>query len=282
MTCRQTTVVTWTSMTINKQNCLYVNQFTGLSLRTGGHKTRTPRINGTKSMFMAYSIQGQLKPWLFLAEGSWDGLIQAAAYLGRESVRINALKRCPRLAEAVNDCCSWSVFNYIPDLYGREKRVAVEGKWVLFTFTKWKMADRDSCKKRNVWSAPEEKQILLICSELEIAGTSRWNHSTDRCQIFRRGFRIKFPNFLWPINYLGTQHQSWPKRQFKMKKTVKKTAFFTGQSQSFRFFARLRNRLRDANAVTAQWGTKTNYVIIEPVWPRTKPWTIYTSSSHLI
>ena len=34
----------------------------------------------------------------------------------------------------------------------------------------WKMANRDSCKKRNVWSAPEEKQILLICSELEIAG----------------------------------------------------------------------------------------------------------------
>ena len=32
------------------------------------------------------------------------------------------------------------------------------------------MADRDSCKKWNVWSAPEEKQILLICSELEIAG----------------------------------------------------------------------------------------------------------------
>ena len=31
-------------------------------------------------------------------------------------------------------------------------------------------------KKRNVRSAPEEKQILLICSELEIAGTSRWNH----------------------------------------------------------------------------------------------------------
>ena len=32
------------------------------------------------------------------------------------------------------------------------------------------MVDRDSCKKRNVWSAPEKKQILLICSELEIAG----------------------------------------------------------------------------------------------------------------
>ena len=49
------------------------------------------------------STQGQLKPRLILAEGFWDGLIQAAAYLGRENVRINALKRCPRLAEAVND-----------------------------------------------------------------------------------------------------------------------------------------------------------------------------------
>ena len=112
---------------------------------------------------------------------------------------VKTFKRCPRLAEAMNDCCACSVFNYIPDLHGRETRVAVAGKWVLFTSTKWKMGDRDSCKIRNVWSAPEEKQILLICSELEIAGTSRWNHSTDRCRIFRRG------NFLWPINYLGTQ-----------------------------------------------------------------------------
>ena len=72
-------------------------------------------------MFTAYSTQGQL-------EGFGDGLIQAAAYLGRESVRINALKRCPRLAEAVNDCCACSVFNYIPDLHGRETRVAVGGK----------------------------------------------------------------------------------------------------------------------------------------------------------
>ena len=81
-------------------------------------------------MFTAYSTQGQLKPRLILAEGFWDGLIQAAAYLGRESVRINALKRCPRLAEAVNDCCACSVFNYIPDLHGRETRVAVAGKCV--------------------------------------------------------------------------------------------------------------------------------------------------------
>ena len=76
-------------------------------------------------MFTAYSTQGQLKPRLILAEGFWYGLIQAAAYLGRESVRINALKRCPRLAEAVNDCCACSVFNYIPDLHGQETRVAV-------------------------------------------------------------------------------------------------------------------------------------------------------------
>ena len=33
-------------------------------------------------MFTAYSTQGQLKPRLILAEGFWDGLIQAAAYLG--------------------------------------------------------------------------------------------------------------------------------------------------------------------------------------------------------
>ena len=79
-------------------------------------------------MFTAYSTQGHLKPRLILAEGFWDGLIHAAAYLGREGVRINALKRCPRLAEAVNDCCACSVFNYIPDLHGRETRVCSGGK----------------------------------------------------------------------------------------------------------------------------------------------------------
>ena len=38
-----------------------------------------------------------------------SGLMQAAAYLGRKSVRISALKCCPRLAQAVNDCCACSV-----------------------------------------------------------------------------------------------------------------------------------------------------------------------------
>ena len=79
-------------------------------------------------MFLAYSTQGQLKPRLILAEGFWDGLIQAAAYLGCENACINALKRCPRLAKAMDDCCACSAFNYIPDLCGRETRVAVAGK----------------------------------------------------------------------------------------------------------------------------------------------------------
>ena len=175
-------------------------------------------------MFTAYSTQGQLKPRLILVEGFWDGIIQAAVYLGREGVRgvrINALKRCPRLAEAVNDCCACSVFNYIPVLHGRATRVAVVGKWVLSAFTKWKMVDRDSCKKRNVWSAQEEKQALLICSELEIAGTSRWNYSTDSCRIFQGGFRLSFPIFFDQlITWEPKTSLDW-RRQFKMKKTVK-------------------------------------------------------------
>ena len=68
-----------------------IGPFIQEKISRGLHKTRTPRINGTKSMFTAYSTQGQLKPRLILAEGFWDGLIQAAAYLGRESLRINAL-----------------------------------------------------------------------------------------------------------------------------------------------------------------------------------------------
>ena len=56
------------------------------------NKPRTPRINGTKSTFTAYSTDGYFKPRLILAEEFWVGLIQAAAYLGRESVRINGSK----------------------------------------------------------------------------------------------------------------------------------------------------------------------------------------------
>ena len=146
----------------------------------------------------------------------------------------NLCLRCPRLAEAVNDCCACSVVNYIPDLHGRETRVAVAGKWVLFTFTKWKMDDRDSCKKRNVWSAPEEKQILLICSELEIAGTSRWNHSTDRCRIFRRGFRISFPIFFDQL-ITWEPNTNLDRRDSLKWKTVKKQRFLRAKASRLAF-----------------------------------------------
>ena len=201
-------------------------------------------------MFTAYSTQGQLKPRLILAEGFWDGLIQAAAYLGRESVRINALKRCPRLAEAVNDCCACSVFNHIPDLPGRETRVAVAGKRVLFTFTKKKMADRDSrkkkkkcveCPRRN--TNPAHMQRAWDCGDLSMKPL---NGSLSN---LLSGFSHKFPNFLWPISYLGTQHQSWPKRQFKMKKTVKKQRFLRARVSRLAFLL--------ARAIVERW--KRNY-----------------------
>ena len=102
---------------------------------------------------------------------------------------------------------------------------------------KWRIENH--VKKKCV-ECPRRKQILLICSELEIAGTSRWNHSTNRCRIFRRGFRISFPIFFDQLITWEPNKQSWPKRQFKLKwkRQWKKTAFFTGQSQSFSFFAR--------------------------------------------
>ena len=191
-------------------------------------------------MLTAYSTQGQLKPRLILAEGFWDGLIQAAAYLGRESVRINALKRCPRLAEALNDCCACSVFNYIPDLHVRETRVAVAGKWVLITFTnksgKWWI---EIHVKKEMCGVPQKKnKSCLYAESLRLRG--HLDETTQRIAVESFvGFSHKFPNFLWSINYLGIQHQSWPKKQFKMKKdSEKKTALFTGQSQSFSIFAR--------------------------------------------
>ena len=187
-------------------------------------------------MFTAYSTQGQLKPRLILAEGFWDGLIQAAAYLGRESVRINALKRCPRLAEAVNDCCACSVFNYIPDLHGRETRVAVAGKWVLFTFTftKWKMADKDSCKKEMCRVPQKKNKSCSYAASLRLRG--HLDETTQRIAVESFVGAIFFDQLItWEPN-----NQSWPKRQFKSKwkRQWKKTAFFTGQSQSFSFFAR--------------------------------------------
>jgi len=53
------------------------------------------------------------------------------------------------------------------------------------------------------------------------------------------------------------------------KDSVKYGDYPDHPSQSFRYFARSQ-------------GTKKNYIIIGPVWPRTKPGTIYTNSSRLM
>ena len=187
----------------------------------GLHKTRTPRRNGTKSMFTAYSTKGRL-------EGFWDGLIQAAAYLGRESVRINALKRCPRLAEAVNDCCACSVFNYIPDLHGRETRVPLARKWVLFTFTKWKKADRDSCKKKEMWGVPQKKnKSCSYAASLRLRGhlDETTLPASNHCRIFRRGFHISFPIFFDQlITWEPNTNLDW-RDSLKWKRQWKKQRF---------------------------------------------------------
>lgn len=56
-------------------------------------------MNGTKSAFTAYSTHGQLKARLILAGEFWARLILAAAYLGRQSLRKNVLKRCFQFAD---------------------------------------------------------------------------------------------------------------------------------------------------------------------------------------
>ena len=93
--------------------------------------------------------------------------ILEAAYLGCESVRINVLKRCPRLAQAVNGSCACTCFVImaqtsilLPSIRLRKMASASNESCI----TK----EKDSAKKR-VWSAPEEKQLLTICSGIEIA-----------------------------------------------------------------------------------------------------------------
>ena len=81
----------------------------------GLHKTPTTHINGTKSGY----LDGLFNPRLILTEEFWVGFIQAAAQPERESVCMNALKGCPLIAEALNDCCACSFFSYIPDFLGQ-------------------------------------------------------------------------------------------------------------------------------------------------------------------
>ena len=54
-----------------------------------------------------------------MSEEFWGGLILAAAYLGCQSVCINALVHL-RFAKAINDRSACSIFNYIPDLHDQE------------------------------------------------------------------------------------------------------------------------------------------------------------------
>ena len=94
-------------------------------------------------------------------------LILAAAYLGHESVRINVLKGCPRLPQAVNGSCACTCFVII-----------AQTSFLLPSIRLRKMAsasnksknsnEKDSAKKR-MWSVAEEKQLLTICSDIEIA-----------------------------------------------------------------------------------------------------------------
>ena len=111
-----------------------------------------------------------------------------------------------------------SVFNYIPDLHGRETRAALAGKW----------------------SASREPEISSIFSTSSIAGTSLLIHSTDwSVMIFSTRFPHKF------LNSLGlnlTKMLIW-----KENDSVK-YGNFPDQSQSFRFFCSLarshQNKLR--------------------------------------
>ena len=91
---------------------------------TRENKPRTPRINGTKSTFTAYSTDGYFKPRLILAEEFWVGLIQAAAYLGRESVRINGSKTLSAacLSGMLSANAAHALFSIISQTFTAERR----------------------------------------------------------------------------------------------------------------------------------------------------------------
>ena len=94
-------------------------------------------------------------------------LFLATAYLGRESVRINVLKRCPQLAQAVNVSCACTCFVIVP--YTSFLLASIRLRKVASASNKSRnTTEKDSAEKR-MWSAPEEKQLLTISSGIEIA-----------------------------------------------------------------------------------------------------------------
>ena len=200
---------------------------------TRENKPRTPRINGTKSTFTAYSTDGYFKPRLILAEEFWVGLIQAAAYLGRESVRINGSKT---LSAA---CCPQMLRMLCFQLYPRPSRL------------------RDArCSGGKVTCCTRKLKIL---SKQHLIHMHPWNISFKPLDWSLTNVLSRFPHkFRNSATLILNEMLIW--------KNVK-YGNFLDQSQSF-------------SQITL--GTKTNYFIIGPVWPLTKPWTIYTSSSGLM
>ena len=182
----------------------------------GLHKTPTTHINGTKSGY----LDGLFNPQLILTEEFWVGFIQAAAQPERESVRINALKGCPLIAEALNDSCACSVFSYIPDFLGQ----GISSKLHLI-------------HRRNISFKPLD-----------------WSRTN-----FSSRFPHKFRNS--PASIL-TKMLNW-----KEKDSIK-YGDIPDPSQTPLCFARSSQCCKSSTR-----RTKTNSVIIGPVWPRTKAWS---------
>ena len=132
----------------------------------GLHKTRTPRYRRSRLTSSAASSPCGL----ILANEFGAVLILAAAYFGRESVRINVLKHCLRLAQAVNGSCACTCFVIIaqtsfllPSI--RLRKMASASNESLIT------KEKDSAKKR-ISGVPREKNgysLFVVLSNLIIA-----------------------------------------------------------------------------------------------------------------
>ena len=133
----------------------------------------------------------------------------------------NALKRCRRLAEAVNDCCACSVFNYLPVLHGRVTHSTVEGKW----------------------RAARENRKFRLNSTSSIARTSL-NHSIAY-ELFVEVFAWGFTNLERNVNLKQRRQDkiwwfSWPKRIVLLFN-----------------FARVANYARRQNKLRHHWAGRT-------------------------
>ena len=149
----------------------------------------------------------------------------------------------PRIAEVVNNYCTCSHMLCFQ----------------VYTRPSWPRDARCIVGKMTYFT--REPEISSIFSTSSIARTSFLIHSTDWSLT---NFSMRFPHkFLNSLTLNLTEMLIW-----KENDSVK-YGDFPDQSQSFRFFSSLAR-------------TKTNYIIIGLVWPPTKLWTIYTSSSRLM